>query len=309
MKKCIGLVAGHSGDSLTDKLRNIGYQVALVGGSENEPGMDNADFILIEDLSNYSKIADFFLNNKVSKVIIGTGHYKAINLANYLNNIGIITNINYEKSLLAKDKIKFKKELININIKTPKFLNIDFDKNIEVEEIINKINIPCVIKSNTDAIQPQKVNIIKNLEDAILQVKNSNTDVLVEEYIKGNDCTVAVVSDGNIIKSLGVTYYSKAKEYKLNGFEGAYSKKVSYEKELELNSIAINIVKELEFKGLSRIDFIIDEKSEEIYVLELNTVIVTGYNGSAYPFFKEQGIDVAEVMIQNSLRLIDEENI
>jgi len=101
-----------------------------------------------------------------------------------------------------------------------------------------------------------------------------------------------------------VTYYCKAKEYKLKGFEGAYSKKMSEDKESEICKIAVQIVEQLGFTGLLRIDFIVDECSEKVYVLELNTVIVTGYKGSAYPFFKKQGIDIAEVMISNSLKLL-----
>lgn len=306
MKKCIGLIAGHSGDSLTDKLKNRGYTVALVGGRENEPGMNKADFILIEDLSNHQKIARFFIEHDASKVIVGTGHSKAINLVEYLHKAGLITNIDRIKSLLAKDKIKFKNELISIKVKTPKFLRVDFDEYIPVEVISDKIRIPCVIKSNTDAAQPQKVNTTFELQVAIESVKETNTTVLVEEYIKGNDCTVAVVSDGDSVRGLGVTYYSKAKEYRLKGFSEAYSKKISEQKEEELNSIAVQIVDKLGFKGVSRVDFIIDDKTGQSYVLELNTVIVTGYNGSAYPFFKEQGIDIAEIMINNSLKLIGE---
>lgn len=309
MKKCIGLIAGHSGDSLTDKLKNKGYAVALVGGRENEPGMNKADFILIEDLSNHQKIASFFMEHYVNKVIVGTGHSKAINLVEYLHNRGLATNINHSKSLLAKDKIKFKNELIDIKVKTPKFMSINVDEDVPFKAILDKIKIPCVIKSTTDAVQPQKVDTILELQDAIENVKATNTVVLIEEYIKGNDCTVAVVSDCNNVRSLGVTYYSKAKEYNLKGFDDAYSKKLSDEKELELNSLATQIVEKLEFKGVSRVDFIIDEKSGENYVLELNTVIVTGYNGSAYPFLKEQGIDIAEIMIDNSLKLIGEEKV
>lgn len=309
MKTCIGLIAGHSGDSLTDKLKNRGYAVALVGGRENEPAMNKADFTLIEDLSSHQNIASFFMDHSVSKIIVGTGHAKALSLVEYLNNRGFITNINHSKSLLAKDKIRFKNELINIDIKTPKFMSINITEEIPLEIIDEKIGIPCVIKSTTDAVQPQKVDTVSELIQAVEEVKATNTVVLIEEYIKGNDCTVAVVSDSNSVRSLGVTYYSKAKEYKLKGFESAYSNKLSDKKEEELNLIATQIVEKLGFTGVSRVDFIVDEKADLSYVLELNTVIVTGYNGSAYPFFKKQGIDIAEVMIDNSLKLVCEEYI
>ncbi|WP_265445378.1 ATP-grasp domain-containing protein [Acetivibrio straminisolvens] len=304
MNTCIGLIAGHSGDSLTDILKRKGYRVAIVGGVKNEPGMDKADFELVEDLSNYKEIIGFFREHEVNKVIIGTGHHKAILLADVLEKSGIKTNINYSKSLLAKDKIKFKEELIKLEIATPKYLSIDVNKDVSIDEITGKIAIPCVVKSSVDAIQPVKANSVAELKEAIEKVKATNTVVLIEEYIKGNDCTVAVESNGKNIRSLGVTYYCKAKEYRLKGFDGAYSRKMSEDKESEICKIAVEIAKQLGFTGLLRIDFIVDECSEKVYVLELNTVIVTGYKGSAYPFFKKQGIDIAEVMISNSLKLL-----
>jgi len=304
LETCIGLIAGHSGDSLTDILKRKGYKVAIVGGTENEPGMDKADFVLVEDLSNHSEIISFFRKNEVNKVIIGTGHHKVILLAEILERAGFKTNINYQKSLLAKDKIKFKEELLRMKIATPKYLSIGVNEDASIDEITGKIAIPCVVKSSVDAVQPVKANSVAELKEAIEAVKATNTVVLIEEYIKGNDCTVAVESDGKNIRSLGITYYCKAKEYRLKGFDGAYSAKMSEDKESEICNISVQIVEQLGFTGLLRLDFIVDEYTRKVYVLELNTVIVTGYNGSAYPFFKRQGIDIAEVMISNSLKLL-----
>lgn len=297
--ECIGLIAGHSGDSLTDELHNLGYEVAIVGGKKNEPGMSNADFVLVQDLDSYNEIIDFFLDHKVKRIVIGTGHSKALGLSNKLNMNGLITNIDYELSMLAKDKIKFKDALKLINVDTPKYLSFK-DDNINCEEIIHLIGLPCVVKSAVDAIQPQKVDNYKELCDAINEVNETNTDILIEEYIKGNDCTVAVKSNGMLSEDLGVTYYSKAREYKLKGFNEAYSAKMSFETEKELCLIARKVTEEMGFIGLVRVDFIVADK---IYALELNSVIVTGYNGSAYPFFKAQDINIAKVMIDNAIEI------
>jgi predicted Fe-Mo cluster-binding NifX family protein len=43
------------------------------------------------------------------------------------------------------------------------------------------------------------------------------------------------------------------------------------------------------------------------YILEVNAVIVTGYNGSAYPFFHSKGIDIAKIMT-DTIEAIYEEN-
>lgn len=298
MKECIGLIGGHSGDSLVDKLHMRGFKVALVGGKPSEPGMITADSVLIEDLGNFKKIADFFLTYSVRYIIVGTGHIKAITLAKYLEDHGFMVSINYHNSLLAKDKVLFKTRIAQLNILTPSYLS--FNDKYDIKQIITDIGLPCVIKSSTDAIQPQKANSSQELEDAIREVRATNTEVLVEKYINGNDCTVAIACDGVNMKSLGVLYYSKAKAYNLKGFDNAYSQKLPIEVENDLISLSMKIVDELNFTGLVRIDFIVDK---DIYVLELNSVIVTGYSGSAYPYFKKQGVDIAEVMTDTMINI------
>lgn len=297
----IGLIAGKSGDSLTDELHKRGYRVAIVCGRMGEAGYDSADERIVSDLSESEKIICFFQKQEVEKVIIGTGHYLAFNLAEKLEAVGIRANIDVKKSLLAKDKVRFKEKLEEIGVDTPAYARFLTQEEFNKGGI--KFPLPCVVKSNTDTVQPRKVNDIENLLEASENVFATNAVLLLEQYIPGNDCTVAVVNDGTTVKSLGVLYYSKAKEYGLEGFDSAKSEVMSEEKEKEICKIASDIVRKVGFPGLVRVDFIIDEKA---YVLELNSVIVTGYHGSAYPFFKKQGIDIASEAINASLKFLED---
>lgn len=295
----IGLIAGSSGDSLTDALHNKGYKVALVAGKEEEPGVDKADKKVIIDLSNFVEIEKFFRDNKVQFIILGTGHSKAFRLASYLEKLGFYTSVDIQKSEVAKDKIRFKKELDKIKVLTPQYMSFNSDYNLE--DIVNNVGIPCVVKSPVDLIQPQKVNSKIELEEAIKELLGLKGEVLIERFISGVDCTVPVLSDGESVKSLGVTYYNKAIEYQLKGFEKIYHPKLSEELEKEIEQLSVNIIKELRFKGLVRLDYIIE--NQKIYVLELNSVIMTGYNCTSYPFFKEKGIDIAQEMIDNAMKI------
>jgi len=297
--ECIGLVAGKSGDSLTDELHRLGYAVALVGGKESEPGMGTADYICVKDLGEREAIESFFKEHNIAFIVFGTGHVKAIQLAEYLESKGFLTNIDTTKSKLAKDKVLFKEKIESLNLHTPKY--VSFNQAFDLDRIVGEIGLPCVVKSVIDFTQPQKANTIEELEAAILEVQSTGTEVLIEKYIPGNDCTVAVVSDGIEVRSLGVIYYCKAKEYQLKGFDGAYSDQLPAEQEARLNLLSETIVRELGFIGLVRVDFIVD--GDIPYILELNSIIVTGYKGSAYPFFKEVGIDIGKEMTENSIRI------
>jgi len=113
LKTCIGLIAGHSGDSLTDILKRKGYLVAVVGGAENEPGMDKADFVLVGDLSKHKEIINFFREHEADKVIIGTGHRKAILLAKALEKTDLKPTSIIPKAFWPKTKSSSKRSLQN----------------------------------------------------------------------------------------------------------------------------------------------------------------------------------------------------
>ena len=115
----LGLIAGSSGDALTDELHKRGYSVAIVCGKENEPGIDKAEVSLIADLSKYEEIYEFFSLHSIRKVIIGTGHELVFVLAEYLISKGMLVNVDLEKSKMAKDKWLFKKALVSIGVNTP----------------------------------------------------------------------------------------------------------------------------------------------------------------------------------------------
>lgn len=298
----IGLIAGSSGDSLTHQLQKKGYMVALICGKEYEPGFETANYKLVCDLSESKKIIDFLSNLKVKKVIFGTGHFKAIELLPLLESSGMQTNLDQSSFNLVKDKIKFKNFLTKHKILTPRYFV--FNSTAEFSRQMNNVPLPCVIKSATDAIQPVKVFTLGRLRELVELIISKNSDVLIEEYIDGSDCTVGVTNDGQSLQDYGVIYYCKAKEYELEGFEGANANKLDLHLEEKVRKLSLKLVELVNIQGLVRVDYLV--LSGDIYVLEINAIIVTGYTGSAYPFFKEKNIDIAEIMADVSLNVLGE---
>ncbi|TOG29626.1 carboxylate--amine ligase, partial [Vibrio parahaemolyticus] len=91
-------------------------------------------------------------------------------------------------------------------------------------------------------------------------------------------------------------------EYNLKGFSGADSVKMSQLQEEEICDLSRKLIEEFDIPSLVRVDFIV--KDDLIYILEVNSVIVTGFNGSAYPFFIQKGIDISEVMVDTALTIL-----
>ena len=80
---------------------------------------------------------------------------------------------------------------------------------------------------------------------------------------------------------------------------------ISAEQKGKVESMAVKAFKALNAKGAVRIDFIIDNKTEEVYVNEINTI-----PGSlAFYLWSEVGIDFSkecDELIQNALRMYRE---
>lgn len=304
MKELIGVIGGKSGDSITDELHKKNKKVLLISGKADEPGTDNADIVVIKNLTHKEEIYQSIIENKVKKVIIGTGHILAIELAQYLKDRNISISINIELSKLCKDKYLFKRYIENKGFKTPKYKYLEYkETNMnELQLICKDIELPCVLKSTIDLTQPQLIHNSEDLKNEITGIFNLKSDVLIEEYIDGSDCTVAVYSDGIKIKDLGIIYWSKAKDCKLKGFRNAHSVKLSDDIEEEVISISHKLAEAINMLGVCRIDFII--QNSKIYILEVNSISVCGYTGFLYHLFKERNINIADISVETALSIM-----
>ncbi|PBQ28615.1 hypothetical protein AYI97_06160 [Shewanella algae] len=230
---------------------------------------------------------------------MGTGHYKAIELLPELEKNGIVTNLDLSKYNLVKDKLAFKKYLVELGYRTPNFIELYNNEELFANKEV--IRFPCVLKSAIDVVQPIKVDCFTRLEKGCNSIFSKGSAALIEEYVDGSDCTVAVANDNGVIEDFGVIYYSKAKEYKLEGFNNARADKLDEKLEFKITKLSRQLVSDVDIPGLVRVDFVV--KDELLYILEINAVMVTGYNGSAYPFFASQNIDIASIMARVSLNI------
>lgn len=250
-------------------------------------------------MRNKKEILNFFVNNNVKYFVIGTGTILAFELAEFLEEHDLVSSISVQAAKLVKNKYRTKLEFKKLGIITPEYMFIKSGEIINVNKVTENLGLPCVIKSNTDAIQPVCVYSLDELKDAIEAVKKTSTDILIEKCILGGDVTVCVASDGVNIHSFGPLSYSKAKEYELKGFKNPYALTASDDIKCALSEQSIQIVKALGLVGVVRVDYIVN--NDTYYALEVNAVIVTGYHGSAYPFFRNAGVNVAKVCIENAV--------
>ena len=244
----------------------------------------------------------------MSEIILGTGHIVAIELAGYLERHGVLTSNNYEASILAKDKIRYKRELRKLGLNTPKFACFTGHGETELQTALEQVGLPCVVKSSIDRLLPQKCNTEAELRTAFDEVGATDSEILVEEFVDGVDCTIPYLNDMETVTPLMFSYYSKAESCSLKGFGKFESHSLPKETESRVMEYCKAAVEHIPTIGLCRIDAIVTPAGE-ISILECNSVIVTGIHPNQIDyglyFIKKEGIDFAGKLVDVSLKIFD----
>lgn len=308
----VGVIAGISGAAITSALHKKGISVVLLIGCQGESGADLAEHLIVTDLSNKEFIFKELKRYGVTHIVMGTGHVVAIELAGYLESKQMVLSIDYQSSMLAKDKILYKKVLQSVGLSTPSFIQIEKYEDGTINEVLSKVSLPVVVKSSIDRILPQKCSTMQELQSALQEVLKTNSQALVEEFIDGVDCTIPYVSNYNNVSPVLFSYYSKSASCHLKGFGDAVEiRRFSREKEKQIEEYCIEAVKKTGIIGLCRIDAMI--KGDQIYILECNSIIVTGVHTNQMDygihFLQKEGVDLAEILVDNALIIFQQKSI
>src|SRR6056300_1573486 len=212
------------------------------------------------DINNHLKIKNFIKKNKIDLVIVGPEKPLVEGLVDYLeyNEIKVF-GPNKKSSKLEGSKIFTKKLFKKYNIPTANFKifnNLDKSK-----KFLLNTKYPLVIKADNLA-SGKGVYICKNKYEAIKSVKEifggkfgKAKNVLVEEFLKGEEMSYFIISDGKTIKSFETAQdHKRVKEGdngKNTGGMGAYSPSRLINKNLEKK--IINQIIKPTIKGLVKL--------------------------------------------------------
>ncbi len=185
------------------------------------------------------------------------------------------------------NKLKSKKIINKFNITTPSFEIIKCKHiNPKYLKIINKKFSKFVIKpvssgSSYGLTIVKSKRDLKNFCNKINKFKNNfknNEQFIIEEFISGKELTVSVLEKKALpqplevteIVSLNKTYDYQAKYSK--GFSKHYiPARITKKNYMKCKNLALKIHKIFKCKTLSRVDFILSQKQNKIYFLEINS--------------------------------------
>ena len=227
------------------------------------PGNAGIEKIAIcKDLNilNNREIVSYCKSNKIDFVVVGP----EAPLANGLIDILIKNKIlcfgpTKEAALLESSKSFTKYICDKRNIPTANYVLANSKK--EALGFIDKFKPPFVIKLDGLAagkgvfISKNKSEAIKSIND-IYGIRNNHNTILIEEFLKGIEASLFIISNGNKFKSLGSAQdYKKIYKKDLGpntGGMGAFSPSLNISPEMEkdiLKSIVSPTLKEMDKRG------------------------------------------------------------
>ena len=161
---------------------------------------------VILNLMNFNELRDFIILNKIDLIIVGPEKPLVEGIVDFLeeNNIKVF-GPNKIAAQLEGSKIFTKNLCQKYNIPTAKF-GI-FKNSSSANQFINETNYPLVIKA--DGLASGKgVYICTEKKEALFAIKEifdgkfgEAKNLLIEEFLEGEEMSYFVISDGNTIKS------------------------------------------------------------------------------------------------------------
>ncbi len=153
---------------------------------------------------------------------------------------------------------------------------------INEADINSKLSYPLYIKPNNggSSIGMSKIDEPHQLRGAIDKAFNEDTQVLIEEMIKGREFTIGVFKTKGEIIVLPITEVKAHPEMQFFDFEAKYEGKSTETTPAMidetvaglLRDAARNIYQALNCNGVVRMDFIFNEEKNTPYLLEVNTI-------------------------------------
>ena len=225
------------------------------------------------------------------------------------------TKIIFNRAGLKQAKYEYIRKYKENYIHVDKEFN---EKTLELDEIVRVISeslkFPMFIKPSNSgsSVGINKAKDKEELKKYIEYAAEFDKKILIEEGIVGKEVECAVLGNEEILASCvgeikaAEEFYSYDAKYKNEESRTDIPANISEELSNKIKKQAIKAFKAIDGKGLSRVDFFIENETDEIYINEINTL--PGFtNISMYPkLFEASGINYKELI--NRLIELSKEN-
>ena len=187
-----------------------------------------------------------------------------------------------------------------------KSLGIKFPQNYDINSKFTNSSYPLIVKPICGGSSKNllKIENEKQLND----FKNNDTELhkyMVEEFINGREITVGILED-KICEIMEIVFDSEIYDFK-NKYQTiakhVLDPQLPENVKQKLKDISLKIHKALNCKCISRLDFRYNNKSKELFLLEINTQPGLTQNSLLPEMAKSKGTDflkLCEILLTNA---------
>ncbi|RPE05594.1 D-alanine--D-alanine ligase [Chitinophaga lutea] len=204
-------------------------------------------------------------------------------LQGYFEMLGIpYTSCGMVTSALTFNKSYCNKVVAQLNVvNVSKSAHIFRDKPYDTTAILSQLRLPVFVKpaEGGSSIGMSKVNTAEELQPAIEKAFKEDSQILIEEFIKGTEVTCGMFYASGKLNVLPLTEIRSSKEF--FDYEAKYTPGITNEvtpaeipeaAAAQIRSAAQELYVRLNCKGIVRADFILEESTGNVYFLEVNTM-------------------------------------
>jgi D-alanine-D-alanine ligase len=279
-------VSLRSGEAVYEVLKQLGYQVTKIDFSRK----------IFEQLS---EIKPDIIFNALHGQYGEDGRIQAV-----LDILQIpYTHSGILASALCMDKVLTRKICATAGVKFPKYEILKKGEDAENERKISAIGKPFVIKPINEGSSVGVEVILSDMQFDFAQYEwKYGEEIIIEKYLAGQEVQVAVM-DGKALGAIEVRPHGLFYDYKCKYTAGMTDyimpAEISSEKYAEILELAEKCHQVTGCKGVSRIDFILNNKNDgddNFYLLEVNTH--PGFTATSLvpKIAKHVGISFAEIV-------------
>lgn len=203
-------------------------------------------------------------------------------LQGYLDMIGIPYNTcDATTSAITMNKA-YTKAIVNgiHGLHTAKSVQLHQKDDHDIAAIAATLKFPLFIKPNNggSSVGMSKVYNVSGLHEAIEKAFKEDDQILIEEFIKGREFSIGIARLNGKVIVLPATEIISSKDF--FDYEAKYTPGVtnevtpadiSAEKNIQIAEIVTQVYLRLNCRGMTRVDFILLEGSENFNFIEINT--------------------------------------
>lgn len=217
----------------------------------------------------------------------------------------VYTKIIFDRAGLKQAKYEYIRKYKDNYI----YIDNEFNEKIaQLDQIVGTIStnlkFPMFIKPSNSgsSVGVNKAKNKEELKQSIEYASKFDNKILIEEGIKGREVECAVLGNEEVMASCvgevksADEFYSYDAKYKNEESKTDIPANIPEELSSEIRKQAIKAFKSIDGKGLSRVDFFIEDETNQIYINEINTL--PGFTSiSMYPkLFEASGISYQELL-------------